>query len=574
MTLPVPPADLDLDLSDDAPFSREQRIWLAGYLAGARSASAPAEPEPATATPPILMLWGSETGNAEYVAEETAKALQAAGLTVDQQELNQVSPADLVGVERVLVVCSTYGEGEMPDNADLFWQAFAQSDAPRLDGTSYAVFALGDTAYDDFCQAGKLLDTRFEQLGAARLLPRVDCDVLYDDQMAAWPGALTEALGSARAVAPEPEPEPEVVAWGRRNPFPAVLAHSRRLSGPGSAKDIHHHEFALADSGIGYEAGDALAVVPRNDPALVEALLAHLGHDPAHEVEGGTLGDALHTRHEIVTPSRELLALLAERDPELRTVLNHGDRAAFLWNRDTLDLLRLADLRVEVDEFLGLLKPLQHRAYSISSSPLVAPDRIHLTVASVRYRAGERDCGGVCSTLLADRLAEGEQTGIFLQQNKAFRVPADDDLPMIMIGPGTGVAPFRAFLQERRARGATGRNWLFFGDQHRSEDFLYSDELLGWASDGLLTTLDLAFSRDQADKVYVQHRMRAAGAELYRWLEEGAHVYVCGDATHMARDVDAALHEVVVEHGGRDAEGAAAYVADLKRDKRYVRDVY
>ncbi|MEV1291930.1 sulfite reductase flavoprotein subunit alpha [Pseudonocardia sp. NPDC049635] len=577
-----PPADVRaLAVADDAPFTPEQRIWLAGYLAGARAAVARTEPSDTGAHPPVHVLYGTETGNAELVASTVATRLTAAGAAAEPVELDQVDGAALAAMERVVIVCSTYGDGEMPDNADLFRQVIEADDAPRLESTTFAVCALGDTAYDDFCAAGKLIDARLAELGGTRALDRVDCDVMWEDQAQQWYDRVVETFTGG---APRPAPVPaarqpsESRRWDRRSPFPAVLAHSVRLSGPGSDKDIRHHEFALGDSGIAYAAGDALGVLPCNDPVLVDALLEHLGQDGDTAVGDRSLRDLLTHEHEIVTPSRDLLAVLAERaaDDELRAALRHPDRAtrdAYLWGRDLLGLLRTARLRFDAEELLGLLRPLQHRAYSISSSPLVAPDRIHLTVASVRYRCDDRMVGGVCSTHLADRLAVGETAGVFLQPNTTFR-PAPDDVDMIMIGPGTGVAPFRAFLQERAARGATGRNWLVFGDRRREHDFLYRSELTGWADDGLLTHLDLAFSRDQAGKVYVQDRMREHGARLHAWLAEGAHLYVCGDASRMARDVDAALHEVVAEHGGLDADGAAAFVADLKRAKRYLRDVY
>lgn len=554
----------------DAPFTRDQRMWLSGYLAALRTqGSAPGAPTPAG--PVVNVLYGTQTGTAEFIADETVKALKTAGVNAVLTPLDGVTPADLAAMQRVALVVSTYGEGEMPDNAELFWDAVSASDAPRLDGVSYTVCALGDSGYDEFCQAGKLIDTRFEQLGGSRLAPRVDCDVDYEAPSAAWTAELVSALSGVSVAAAASAPA-KPKGWGRRNPFPSLLAATRRLSGPGSAKDIRHHEFALADSGLTYAAGDALAVVPCNSPSLVSELLSHIGG-------GGDLAEDLRTRYEIVTPSRDLLTELARRseNEELITALTSGDkdaRDAYLWSRDTLDLLRLSGVEFDVDEFVGLLKPLAHRAYSISSSPLAAPDRIHLTVASVRYRSGSRDIGGVCSTHLADRLATGASAGVFVQPNTSFRPPADDDAPMIMVGPGTGIAPFRAFLQERRERGASGKNWLFFGDQHREHDYLYADELEPMHADGLLTRLDLAFSRDQAQKVYVQNKMLEGGAELWSWLQDGGHFYVCGDATHMARDVDTALHDVVAEHGGLDPEAAQEYVNTLKREKRYVRDVY
>ncbi|MFP5023310.1 sulfite reductase subunit alpha [Pseudonocardia phyllosphaerae] len=578
--LPTPPADLSgLEIDADAPFSPEQRIWLAGYLAGARSsaASAPAA-TPADGHPPVHVLYGSETGNAEMVAFDLAEMLTKAGAPAGEPvELDQVDADALAGMERVVIVCSTYGDGEMPDNAEPFKDLLEGSAAPSLESTTFAVCALGDESYEDFCAAGRFIDTRLAELGATRALDRVDCDIQWEEQAEPWQAAVVEYFAGAAAAEPQPASAAaeKKSTWDRKNPFAAVLAQNVRLSGPGSDKEIRHYELALADSGISYTAGDALAVVPCNDPLLVEALLEHLGHDGEHAVGDRPLREVLTHAHEIVTPSKDLVAALAERaaDSTLRAALAE-DRSGYLWGRDVLELLRTAGTRFEVEEFLELLRPLQHRAYSISSSPLVSPDHIALTVASVRYRCGDREIGGVCSTHLADRLAVGDTTGVFLQPNKHFGPPGDDATDMIMIGPGTGVAPFRGFLQERRARGASGRNWLLFGDRHREHDFLYENELTGWADDGLLTHLDLAFSRDQADKVYVQTRMREHGDRLYAWLQEGAHLYVCGDADRMARDVDEALHEVIATHGGLDADGASAYVADLKREKRYVRDVY
>lgn len=374
-------------------------------------------------------------------------------------------------------------------------------------------------------------------------------------------------------------PPPSAVArsgWTRKNPFVAALALNRLLSGSGSDKEIRHYEFALADSGIEYEAGDALAVLPQNNPALVEAIAEHFRVSVDTMVDGEPLSELLGNRYEISSPSKDLLGEVESRaeNEELSHVLRGGVKERldrWLWGKDILDVLRIAGDDLGVEEFVGLLKPLQHRAYSISSSALAHPDRIHLTVASVRYEMGGRMRGGVCSTFLADR---SETAKIFLQPNKSFRVPADNDVPMIMVGPGTGIAPFRAFLQEREKRGAGGRNWLFFGDQHRADDYVYEDELTAWQASGLLDRLDLAFSRDQSEKVYVQHRMRENGKELFGWLQDGGHFYVCGDALRMAKDVDQALHDVVAEHGGLDHDAATDYVNELKREKRYVRDVY
>ncbi|WKL19899.1 sulfite reductase subunit alpha [Agrobacterium tumefaciens] len=579
----------------DAPFNGDQRAWLSGFLAGLHSRAAigletsVAAAAPKAAASVLNILFGTQTGNAEALAMDIAAAARAQGMQPAVTALDDVSMDSLGAMKRVIVVTSTYGEGEMPDNAQLFWEALAADSAPRLEEVNFAVLALGDTGYDGFCQAGKLIDTRFEQLGGKRMKTRIDCDIDFEDVAAAWIGEtlpLARAIdGGSAAAAMSVVAEPPARAkqgWSRKNPYSAKVSVNRLLSGPASSKEIRHYEFDLGESGLDYEAGDALGVVPLNDPKLVGALLERFGAGTDSEVAGldRPIGDALLNMFEISTPSRELVTEIGKRSghDELSHILANGDReqlSAFLWSKDILDLLDLGGTSVfDLAEFVTFLKPLQHRAYSISSSPLVAENSVHLTIASVRYRAEGRDRGGVCSTYLADRVEAGENAGIFVSPNKAFRVPQDNDVPMIMVGPGTGIAPFRAFLQERQARGAKGRNWLFFGDQHRQSDFIYENELGDMSRDGVLTRLDLAFSRDQAEKIYVQTRMRQNGKALYQWLEEGGYFYVCGDATRMAKDVDDALHRIVIEEAGISAEAASDYLNRLKREKRYLRDVY
>lgn len=583
-------------IPEDAPFNGDQRAWLSGFLAGLHSRAAigletsVAAAAPKAAASVLNILFGTQTGNAEALAMDIAAAARAQGMQPVVTALDDVSMDSLGAMKRVIVVTSTYGEGEMPDNAQLFWEALAADSAPRLDETNFAVLALGDTGYDGFCQAGKLIDTRFEQLGGKRMKTRIDCDIDFEDAAAAWIGeALPLALavdgGNAASVTMPDIAEPPARAkqgWNRKNPYLAKVSVNRRLSGPGSSKEIRHYEFDLGESGLDYEAGDALGVVPLNDPKLAGALLEHFGAAADSEVAGldRPVGDALLNMFEISTPSRELVAEIGKRagHDELSHILANGDReqlAAFLWSKDILDLINLGGKPLfDVAEFVTFLKPLQHRAYSISSSPLVAKNSVHLTIASVRYRAEGRERGGVCSTYLADRVEAGQNAGIFVSPNKAFRVPQDNEAPVIMVGPGTGIAPFRAFLQERQARGAKGRNWLFFGDQHRQSDFIYENELGDMSRDGVLTRLDLAFSRDQAEKIYVQTRMRQNGKALYQWLEEGGYFYVCGDATRMAKDVDDALHSIISDEAGISTEAASDYVNRLKREKRYLRDVY
>ncbi len=583
----------------DAPFSAAQESWLAGFIAGIAAAGKKASAAAPTTT--IDVLFGTQTGNAEFLADELVAGAKARGLGGRAAALDAVTPEQLAEMTHVLVVTSTYGEGEMPDNAGLFWDAIQATTVPRLEGLQYAVLGLGDTSYDEFCQAGKLLDTRFEQLGATRVHDRVDCDVDFEDAAALWSAAVLDRLaaeagatvapgattgsgagdgatatggaGAGRASRPGSQ-------WNKRNPYPSRLVENRLLSSPRSAKEIRHYEFDLGDSGIEYAAGDALAVVPVNDEVFVAELLEQVGANGGESFDGRPITEVLRSDREIRTPSKDLIADLVQRAPasELAAVVSHGDKHEldrWLWGRDVLDLLRDAGPAAPgLDELLPNLRPMQARQYSISSSPLAHPDRIHLTIASVRYGDPHRMYAGVASTFLADRVDPDGTVDVYLQPNASFGVPADESAPMIMIGPGTGIAPFRGFLHERAAAGATGRNWLFFGDQHRDTDFVYQDELTELQEQGVLNRLDLAFSRDQAEKVYVQTRMREQSAELFAWLEDGGHVYVCGDASRMAKDVEAALLDVIRTGRGRDEDDALSYLADLRRTKRYVRDVY
>ena len=573
-------------IPEDAPFTGDQKSWLAGFLAGMQSAKTMTGSQVGTAAntasstaPLVNILYGTQTGNAEGLAMDAAATAKAQGFQAIVQGLDAFA-----AMRRVIITIATYGEGEMPDNAGLFWESIYSSDMPKLPDMQFGVLALGDSGYDDFCQAGKLLDVRLEQLGAQRLVDRLDCDVDFEDVAEEWINKTIPLANDGQAVAPVDKPTPAVVKsiWNRKNPYPATLAVNHLLSGELSGKEIRHYEFDLGDSGLVYDTGDALNVMPVNDDKLVAKIIERLlvSGDTILEDQEKSLTELLTFQYEIATPSRKLIAAVETqaKDEMFSHVVKNGDKEAladFLWGKDTLDLLNLnSDIYFSASEFLALLKPLQHRAYSISSSPNKHPGSVHLTVASVRWNDNGRDHLGVCSTFLADRIAKNGKAGVFISPNKAFRIPSNDDAPMIMVGPGTGVAPFRAFLEERQIRGAKGQNWLFFGDQTRASDFIYEQELIEMQAAGVLTRLDLAFSRDQKEKVYVQNKMHEHGAELYQWLENGGYFYVCGDATRMAKDVDQALCDIIAAQGSLSSDKAKEYVNNLKREKRYLRDVY
>jgi sulfite reductase (NADPH) flavoprotein alpha-component len=528
----------------------------------------------------IAVLWASQTGHAQAVAEDLAARLHAAGCRVQAWDMGDYPLARLADTARALLVSSTFGDGDAPDSGQGFWHSLQAFDQP-LPTLGFAVLGLGDSSYAQFCQHGKNLEKRLLQLGATALLPRVDCDGDSTESARGWLEDLLRVL--PRSAEPLPagrlsgaRPAQAKVA-SKDRPYAAPLCANVRLNRGDAEKDTRRLSFDLRGSDVQYQAGDALGVWPRNCVALVEEILHSAGQDGEQPVAVPNQGEmplreALAGHYEIARPSADSLALIAELGHAPLRRLLAGEPAAlqpWLWGRQLADLLGEVRARPSAEQLLGSLKRLQPRLYSIASSAKAHPGEVHLTVSAVRY--GTRK--GVASTFLADR-ASDTPVPLFVQPTRHFRVPADGQRPIIMIGPGTGVAPFRAFLQERRARGDGGRNWLFFGEQRRASDFYYEDELLGYQADGLLTRLSLAFSRDQAEKIYVQQRLREEGAELWRWLQDGAHLYICGDASRMAKDVDRALHEVVAVHGGLDEQGARDYISQMTREKRYLRDVY
>jgi sulfite reductase (NADPH) flavoprotein alpha-component len=569
-------------IPENAPFNAEQRAWLSEFLTKALG-GASVEVEPSGPAIPVTILWGSQTGNSEGVAKKFLKALKAGNYEPQVFDMASYDKSRLPAEKNLLIITSTYGDGEPPDNASDFHEYLMGDAVPSLNEVNYSVFALGDSEYPDFCQCGIEFDQRLEAFGAKRIFKRIDCDVDYDEQFTEWKQGVMTAMGGSGRV---PEIE-EVVAeepFGKKNPFPSPLLNSFDLNKEGSARETYHVELSLKDSGLEYQVGDALGVLSHNPAQVVDEILPLLPFNvkdvvPLPSGAEVSLREALITSYDIRSLNKRLLKAWSERSgsPFLRALVEGGSREEieeFCWGRELIDLINdhPADF-ADGEEFVSVLKKLQPRLYSIASSPNAHPGEVHLTVAIVRYNSHGRDRGGVCSTYLSDRVGD-VCSGVFVHNNKAFRLPEDHSKDIIMVGPGTGIAPLRAFLEEREVSKASGRNWLFFGNPCQATDFIYEDEINAWVDNGTLSKLDLAFSRDQENKIYVQDRMLEAGAELWDWLQGGGYFYVCGDASRMAKDVDKALQTIVKTHGGLSDEEAIDYLKNLKKEKRYARDVY
>lgn len=577
-----------------ATLSPEQLAWAGGYLTalvskGFISDTALTVSSDAGGRCDISILVGSQTGNSEALADQTQQLAASRGLRAVVKKMGDYKLPQLKSEKNLLVIVSTYGEGDPPDNARELYEYLFSKRAPSLKQTHFAVLGLGDSSYEYFCKIGGDFDRRLEELGATRIYPRVDCDVDYEPAAEAWMDAvLTElsacvettiqtagsSLFSASASAS--------AAYSRKNPFPAVLLENIVLNGRGSLKETHHLELSIEGSGITYEPGDALGLYPANAPDAIEELLQHLHFESDEQVnvdgKDHTIHDALFRHYEITTITRPMMqkyALLA-KNKNLEQLLHDDHKKEindYLYGREIIDLITdfpAANLTPQL--FVECLRKLPPRLYSIASSLKQHPGEVHLTVAAVRYQSYGRSRKGVGSTFLADRIGEDGTISVYVDHNNNFKLPADPSTPVIMIGPGTGIAPFRAFVEEREAVGASGKNWLFFGDQHFETDFLYQSEWLRYLKTGVLTRMNVAFSRDQEQKVYVQHLMAEHGKELYAWLQDGAYLYVCGDEKRMAHDVHDALLGIVASM--TDPDHAKEYLANLQKEKRYQRDVY
>jgi sulfite reductase (NADPH) flavoprotein alpha-component len=581
-----------------AGLSPSELVWASGYLfglaqAGAGVSVASTAPVASLATPSapagtLTILYGSQTGNAKGVAESIKALALGKGLQVQLLSMNDFKPKQLKKESHLIIVTSTLGEGEPPENAvDLHGQLKAGK-IGKLEGLKFAVLGLGDSSYQFFCQSGKDFDAFLEKAGAERVLARGDLDVDYRAAAAEWAEQAVSALaatlgGSSAAAAPALAGVATAHSqYDKFNPYLATLSTNQKITGRDSTKDIRHIEISLEESGISYQPGDALGVWFDNDAALVAEVLALVGLSGSESVtvEGKSLSltDALTRHFELTRLHGGFISGLAEHSDNAELKAIAADKAqttALAASAQIVDVLKRYPQALIAEQLVALLRPLTPRMYSIASSQAEVEEEVHLTVGVVRYpQADGRVRSGGASSFLADRLADGAPVRVFVEHNDNFRLPADGNTPVIMVGPGTGIAPFRAFIQQRDADGASGKNWLIFGNPHFTQDFLYQVEWQKYVKSGLLSKIDLAFSRDQAHKIYVQDRIREQGAELYQWLEQGAHFYVCGDGNRMARDVQEALIEVIAQHGNMDREAAEEYLNELRRAKRYQRDVY
>jgi sulfite reductase (NADPH) flavoprotein alpha-component len=579
-----------------------QLAWASGFLA-AKSSMEPlaanvlsGTASESTKAKTLTILFASQTGNAKGVAKKLSEQASAAGISVNLKNIADYKAKALKSESHVLIVASTNGEGEPPDDALAFHELLHSKKAPKLDHLSYSVLSLGDSSYEFFCQTGKDFDQRFQALGGKQILERVDCDLDYDDEVSTWSSSIIDALkieltqsenstASTAASTQANTGESAQSQYDKQNPFSAELLVSQKITGRDSAKNVSHVEIDLADSGLTYQPGDALGVWFDNSETLVDELLTALSLSATEEVSLKIAGNitsislkkALIEQLEITQTAPAFISFWAgiSNNDALKTIADDKTSARdFAANHQIIDVVKLYPGTVEAQAFVDALRKITPRLYSIASSQLEVEEEVHLTVGLVNYNIDEHERFGGASSYLTQRLEEGGNVKVFVEHNDNFRLPQNSETPIIMIGPGTGVAPFRAFMQEREANEATGDNWMFFGDQTFTQDFLYQVEWQNYLKSGLVTKLDVAFSRDQKQKIYVQDRIKENSADVYEWLQRGAHLYICGDANRMAKDVHETLVEVVATQGNKTIEQAEEYLKELRINKRYQKDVY
>lgn len=589
--LPLNPEQLARLQAATTDFTPAQLAWVSGYFWGVlnqQPGSNAVAPAPVAEMPGITLISASQTGNARRVAEALRDDLIAAKLNVTLINAGDYKFKQIANEKLLIVVASTQGEGEPAEEAVALHKFLFSKKAPKLDNTAFAVFGLGDTSYEFFCQAGKDFDAKLAELGGERLLDRVDADVEYQADAAQWRARLVDVLKGRAPAAPSVQVaasgavnEVHTSPYTKEAPLTASLAVNQKITGRDSEKDVRHIEIDLGDSGLRYQPGDALGVWYQNDPALVKELVELLwlkGDEPV-TVEGKTLSlvEALQWHFELTVNTGNIVenyATLTRSETLLPLVGDKAQLQHYAATTPIVDMVRFSPAQLDAQALVDLLRPLTPRLYSIASSQAEVESEVHVTVGVVRYEIEGRARAGGASSFLADRVEEEGEVRVFIEHNDNFRLPANPQTPVIMIGPGTGIAPFRAFMQQRAADGAEGKNWLFFGNPHFTEDFLYQVEWQRYVKEGVLSRIDLAWSRDQKEKVYVQDKLRQQGAELWRWINDGAHIYVCGDANRMAKDVEQALLEVIAEFGGMDIEAADEFLSELRIERRYQRDVY
>ena len=576
-------------------YSSLQLAWASGYLAAKSEQGQVSQVSVATAATPaktLTILYASQTGNAKGVASQVEKSASAAGISTKLVNISDFKAKSLKNETHILIVASTNGEGEPPDDAIEFHEFLLGKKAPKLPDLSYSVLALGDSSYEFFCQTGKDFDERLKELGAKQVMPRVDCDVDYDSDSESWTVKVVETLKEEltqadAALAPVIDlPIAAASQYSKQNPLAAEFLLSQKITGRDSAKDVRHIEIDLGESGLTYQTGDALGVYFENNAALVAELLTALNFSGEEEVslkvngeeQTFSLKDALTVHLEITQTAPAFIEFwaYASGDKSLLAIAADKNTAReYAGNHQIVDVVSIApagDLTPQV--FVEALRKITPRLYSIASAQAEVEEEVHLTVGLVAYEQDGKQRFGGASHFLAEGVEEGQTVRVFVEHNDNFRLPQDNNAPVIMIGPGTGVAPFRAFMQQREADEASGDNWMFFGDQTFTQDFLYQVEWQNYLKSGLLTRMDVAFSRDQAEKIYVQDRLKEQAKDVFAWLERGAHLYICGDMSRMAKDVEATLLEIIAEQGQLNGEQAEQYLKDLRSNKRYQKDVY